>query len=89
MKEDHTAEEVAAIQASLQRALAQLHVKRRRHSELLFRAKLHAPDQLAIIAGNSVYPRVLARAARAAGIQKILALAFEGENEAELGRVRR
>ncbi len=32
MKEDHTAEEVTAIQASLQKALAQLHVKRRRHS---------------------------------------------------------
>src|SRR5436309_14303923 len=32
MKEAHTAEEVAAIQASLQKALAQLHVKRRRHS---------------------------------------------------------
>jgi F-type H+-transporting ATPase subunit epsilon len=31
MKEDHTAAEVAAIQASLQKALAQLHVKRRRH----------------------------------------------------------
>ena len=31
MKEDHTAEEVAAIQASLQKALAQLHVRRRRH----------------------------------------------------------
>ena len=30
MKEDHTAEEVAAIQVSLQKALAQLHVKRRR-----------------------------------------------------------
>ena len=30
MQEDHTAEEVAAIQASLQKALAQLHVKRRR-----------------------------------------------------------
>src|SRR5260370_18118523 len=30
MKEDHGAEEVAAIQASLQKALAQLHVKRRR-----------------------------------------------------------
>ncbi|MEY2438622.1 MAG: F-type H+-transporting ATPase subunit epsilon [Verrucomicrobiota bacterium] len=30
MKEDHTSEEVAAIQASLQKALAQLHVKRRR-----------------------------------------------------------
>jgi F-type H+-transporting ATPase subunit epsilon len=32
MKEDHTAEEVAAIQGSLHKALAQLHVKRRRHS---------------------------------------------------------
>ena len=32
MKEDHGAEEVAAIQASMQKALAQLHVKRRRHS---------------------------------------------------------
>lgn len=32
MKEDHGAEEVAAIQATLQKALAQLHVKRRRHS---------------------------------------------------------
>jgi F-type H+-transporting ATPase subunit epsilon len=31
MKEDHTSEEVAAIQASLQNALAQLHVRRRRH----------------------------------------------------------
>jgi len=32
MREDHSKEEVAAIQASLQKALAQLHVKRRRHS---------------------------------------------------------
>ena len=31
LKEDHVAEEVASIQASLQKALAQLHVKRRRH----------------------------------------------------------
>src|SRR5947199_3458828 len=31
MKEDHTAEEVAAIQGSLQKALAHLNVKRRRH----------------------------------------------------------
>ena len=31
MKEDHTAEEVAAIQGSMQKALAQLHVKRRRY----------------------------------------------------------
>ena len=31
MKEDLTGEEVVAVQASLQKALAQLHVKRRRH----------------------------------------------------------
>ncbi len=31
MKEDHGAEDVASIQAGLQKALAQLHVKRRRH----------------------------------------------------------
>lgn len=31
MKEDHGAEEVALISASLQKALAQLHVKRRTH----------------------------------------------------------
>jgi DUF1009 family protein len=51
---------------------------------LLIRAKLHAPDQLAIIAGNGAYPLVLARAARAAGVRKILALAFEGETDLEL-----
>jgi len=32
MKEDHSAADVAAIQASMQKALAQLHVKRRRRS---------------------------------------------------------
>ena len=32
MKEDHSAEDVAANHATLQKALAQLHVKRRRHS---------------------------------------------------------
>jgi len=31
MKEDHGSEEIAAIEATLQKALAQLHVKRRRH----------------------------------------------------------
>jgi F-type H+-transporting ATPase subunit epsilon len=31
MKEDLGSEEIAAVQASLQKALAQLHVKRRRH----------------------------------------------------------
>lgn len=32
MKEDHAPEQMAAIQASLSKALAQLHVKRRKHS---------------------------------------------------------
>lgn len=32
MKEDLGAEEIASVQASLQKAMAQLHVKRRRHS---------------------------------------------------------
>lgn len=32
MKEDHSKEDVAALQATLQKALAQLHVKRRRRS---------------------------------------------------------
>jgi UDP-2,3-diacylglucosamine hydrolase len=45
---------------------------------------LHAPDQLAIIAGNGVYPQVLAQAARAAGVRKILALAFSGETDPKL-----
>jgi len=32
MKEDHAPEQMAAIQATLSKALAQLHVKRRKHS---------------------------------------------------------
>jgi F-type H+-transporting ATPase subunit epsilon len=32
MKEDHAPEQMAAIQASLSKAVAQLHVKRRKHS---------------------------------------------------------
>jgi len=45
---------------------------------------LHAPAQLAIIAGNGIYPRELARAARTAGVQKIFAIAFEGETDASI-----
>jgi DUF1009 family protein len=45
---------------------------------------LHAPAQLAIIAGNGIYPRELARAARTAGVQKIFTIAFEGETDATL-----
>jgi len=45
---------------------------------------LHAPAQLAIIAGNGIYPLELARAARTAGVQRTFAIAFEGETEAML-----
>jgi DUF1009 family protein len=48
---------------------------------------LHAPAQLAIIAGNGTYPRELARAARTAGVQKIFAIAFEGETDAALAEL--
>jgi len=48
---------------------------------------LHAPAQLAIIAGNGAYPRELARAARTAGVQKVFAIAFEGETDATLAEL--
>ena len=48
---------------------------------------MHAPAQLAIIAGNGIYPRELARAARTAGVQKIFAIAFEGETDAILAEL--
>jgi UDP-2,3-diacylglucosamine hydrolase len=48
---------------------------------------LHAPAQLAIIAGNGIYPRELARAARTAGVQKIFAMAFEGETDGILAEL--
>ena len=39
---------------------------------------------LGIIAGNGVYPRLLAHAARKAGVNKIIAAAFTGETDAAL-----
>ena len=48
---------------------------------------MHAPAQLAIIAGNGIYPRELARAARTAGVQKIFAIAFEGETDGILAEL--
>ena len=42
---------------------------------------MHIPRTLGIIAGNGVYPRELAQAARAAGVQKIVAAAFTGETD--------
>jgi DUF1009 family protein len=42
------------------------------------------PDILGIIAGNGVYPRLLADAARKAGVKKTIAAAFTGETDPEL-----
>ena len=44
------------------------------------------PDTLGIIAGNGVYPRLLADAARKAGVQKIIAAAFTGETDPALAQ---
>jgi len=40
-----------------------------------------SPQTLGIIAGNGVYPRLLADAARDAGVKKIIAAAFTGETD--------
>ena len=42
------------------------------------------PDTLGIIAGNGVYPRVLADAARRAGVKRIVAAAFTDETDERL-----
>lgn len=42
------------------------------------------PQILGIIAGNGVYPRLLADAARKAGVKTIIAAAFTGETDPEL-----
>jgi UDP-2,3-diacylglucosamine hydrolase len=43
-------------------------------------------DALGIIAGNGVYPRLLADSARKAGVKKIVAVAFTGETDPALVR---
>ncbi len=48
---------------------------------------MQTPQQLAIIAGNGIYPRELARAARTAGVEKILAIAFDGETDPALSEL--
>jgi UDP-2,3-diacylglucosamine hydrolase len=45
-----------------------------------------SPDTLGIIAGNGVYPRLLADAARKAGVRKIIAAAFTGETDPALAQ---
>jgi DUF1009 family protein len=42
------------------------------------------PDALGIIAGNGVYPRLLADAARSAGVKRIIAAAFTDETDERL-----
>ena len=44
------------------------------------------PDILGIIAGNGVYPRLLADAARKAGVKKLIAAAFTGETDPVLAQ---
>ncbi len=41
-------------------------------------------DHLGIIAGNGIYPQVLAKAARLAGVKKISAVAFTNETDPKL-----
>ena len=45
---------------------------------------LETPHTLAIIAGNGAYPQAMARAARAAGVARLAAAAFENETEPAL-----
>jgi DUF1009 family protein len=44
------------------------------------------PETLAIIAGNGVYPRLLADAAQKAGVKKIIAAAFTNETDPEIAQ---
>ena len=46
----------------------------------------NTPEILGIIAGNSVYPRLLANAARTAGVKKIVAAAFTNETDPVLAQ---
>jgi len=47
---------------------------------------MNIPDVLGIIAGNGVYPRLLADAARKAGVRKIVAAAFTDETGSALAQ---
>lgn len=42
---------------------------------------MQAPDELGVIAGNGVYPRLLAKSAREHGVTKIVAAAFTDETD--------
>lgn len=47
---------------------------------------MEKPEVLGIIAGNGVYPRVLAEAARAAGVKRVVAAAFTNETDPALAK---
>src|SRR6267143_2756158 len=47
---------------------------------------MQPPDTLGIIAGNGVYPLLLADSARAAGVKTIVAAAFTGETDRNLSK---
>ncbi|HEY4257196.1 MAG TPA: UDP-2,3-diacylglucosamine diphosphatase LpxI [Candidatus Udaeobacter sp.] len=47
---------------------------------------MQTPHALGIIAGNGVYPRLLADSARKAGVKKIVAAAFTGETDPALAQ---
>src|SRR5260370_5296446 len=47
---------------------------------------MNVPESLGIIAGNGVYPRLLADSARKAGVKKIVAAAFTGETDSALAQ---
>jgi DUF1009 family protein len=47
-------------------------------------AVLDTPHTLAIIAGNGVYPQAMARAARAAGVVRLVVVAFQNETDPAL-----
>jgi DUF1009 family protein len=49
-----------------------------------YKISMQSPETLGIIAGNGVYPRLLADGARKAGVKKIVAAAFSGETDAAI-----
>ncbi|HYR58574.1 MAG TPA: DUF1009 domain-containing protein, partial [Chthoniobacteraceae bacterium] len=48
---------------------------------------MQTPATLAIIAGNGAYPLAMARAARAAGVTRIVAAAFQNETDPALAEL--
>ena len=68
---------------------SQFHPLQRRHlynpaAVPLDSPPLDTPKTLAIIAGNGVYPQAMARAARAAGVARLVVAAFQDETDPAL-----